>query len=92
MVGVTFFVQFSTDTAKQKSVSTNVIDHPDVSTFYIRGEEFIQMPTSLYLEEKSKLESSHIESYAQEIMELRDELNKYKNAFRIIKDQVGALP
>ncbi|XP_037041188.1 uncharacterized protein LOC119077915 isoform X2 [Bradysia coprophila] len=79
------------DTAKLKSAATSIIDHPDVSTLYIRGEEFIQMPTSLYLEEKSKLETSHID-YAQEIVELREELDRYKDAIKIIRDQVRSLP
>lgn len=77
---------------EQKIFSASIIDHPDVSIFNIRGEEFIQMPKSVYLEEKSKLESSHLESYAQEIIKLRDELKKYKNAVQMIKNQVKTLP
>ncbi|KAG4074713.1 hypothetical protein HA402_008811 [Bradysia odoriphaga] len=79
------------DTAKLKPAATTIIDHPDVSTLYIRGEEFIQMPTSLYLEEKSKLESSHID-YAQEIDDLREELDRYKDAIKTIRDQMRSLP
>lgn len=77
---------------EQKVFSASIIDHPDVSIFNIRGEEFIQMPKSVYLEEKSKLESSQLESYAEEIIKLREELQKYKHAVQMIKNQVKALP
>lgn len=79
---------FILDEAKQLPYTATIIDHPDVSIFNIRGEEFIQMPKSVYLEEKTKLESSHKDSYAQQIIKLTDELNKYKNVVQTIKNQL----
>lgn len=77
---------------KTHQTATTVIDHPDVTTLIIRGEEFIHMPTSVFLEEKSKHENSQIELYAQEIKKLREELNRYKNVVQHIRNQMKTLP
>lgn len=79
------------DGVKPRPPVTSVIDHPDVSIFNIRGEEFIQMPKSVYLEEKTKLQNSQAEAYVQEIKALREELNQYKGAVQAIKNHLRPL-
>lgn len=35
----------------------NTIDNPDIATFILKGEEYIQMPKRIYLEQRAKLDA-----------------------------------
>lgn len=49
--------QIAVENDKTGSEIDNTIDNPDITTFIYKGEEYIQMPKRIYLEQRAKLDA-----------------------------------
>lgn len=63
-----------TETDKNDAID-NTIDNPDITTFIYKGEEYIQMPKRIYLEQRAKLDA---------------DVKRFQNILNGIKDLVNS--
>lgn len=59
---------------KPANVIDNTIENPDIATFIFKGEEYIQMPKSIYLQQRSEMDA---------------EIQKYRRIVANIKHLIG---
>lgn len=73
-VNVVIQSKLSTEDNRTNHVTDNISEMPEISTFIYKGEECLQMPKRLYLEQRA---------------EIIDELNRYKEALATIKGVIN---
>lgn len=66
------------ETEKTIDKLDNTVDNPDITTFIYKGEEYIQMPKRIYLQQRAKLDA--------DVKRFR----KYRNILQDIKSLVNA--